>query len=97
MPGLCRRWQRLIADSVAVGIDAIGLAGCGSSEEDGSLVLPVLAPALGVALLTMVRADGADQRLRRWGFRHGWMGWLCGMHVRSSCDDRGGLIQVARC
>lgn len=36
MPGLCRRLQRLIAGCVAAGIDAIGPAGCGSSEEDGS-------------------------------------------------------------
>lgn len=92
MPGLCHRLQRLIAGYVAAGIDAIGPAGCGSSEEDGSLVLPVLAPALGVALPTMVRADGEDLLSRRWGFHRSWMGWLCGMHVRSSCDDRGGLI-----
>lgn len=36
MPGLCHRLQRLIAGYVAAGIDAIGPAGCGSSEEDGS-------------------------------------------------------------
>lgn len=97
MPGLCRRLQRLIAGYFAVGIDAIEPAGCGSSEANGSLVLPVLAPALGVAPLTMVRADGGDLLLRRWGFHRDWMGWLCGRHVRSSCDDRGGLIQVTRC
>lgn len=74
MPGLCRRLQRLIAGCVAAGIDAIGPAGCGSSEEDGSLVLPVLVLALDVALPTMVRADGADLLLQRWGFHHGWMG-----------------------
>lgn len=69
----------------------------GDIKINPPLVLPVLALALGVALPTMVRGDGADLRLRRWGFRHGWMGWLCGMHVRSSCDDRGGLIEVTRC
>lgn len=36
MPELCRRLQRWIVGYVAAGIDAIGPAGCGSSEEAGS-------------------------------------------------------------
>jgi hypothetical protein len=63
---------------------------------DQPLVLPVLAPALGVALPTMVRAGDGDLQSRIRGFHHGWTGWLCGMLVRSSRDGRGGLMQVNR-
>ena len=43
MPELCRRLQRWIVGYVAAGIDAIGPAGCGSSEEAGSTFVTRLA------------------------------------------------------
>jgi hypothetical protein len=46
------------------------------------LVLPVLAPALGVILPVMVHAGDGDLLLQNWDFHHDWMGWRCEMHVR---------------